>query len=53
MPDPINPTDWEAHRKDPSAHHRSDFQTVAGSGKTKTVQADVDQPDLLGTALVR
>jgi len=45
--------DWLAHKKDPSAHHRADFQTTGGSGKTKTVQADVDQPDLLGTALVR
>jgi len=52
MHERIEVVDWQAHKKDPSAHHRADFQTISGGG-AHTVQADVDQPDLLGTALVR
>ena len=49
--------DWPAHKADPSAHHpaHSQVTTSNGGGGTgvHTVQADVDQPDLLGTQLVR
>ena len=45
--------DWHAHKADPSAHHKADYRSRGGSGGVKTVQVDVDQPDLLGTALVR
>lgn len=53
MLEQIQVLDILAHVKDPSAHHRADFQTAGGGGGTHTVQVDVDQPDLLGTALVR
>ncbi len=54
MRERIQVLDIHAHVKDPSAHHRADYQTQGGSGGgTKTVQMDTDQPDLLGTALVR
>ena len=53
MLDRIEVTDWDAHRRDPSAHHNADFRTSGGGGKPWTVQFDIDQPDLLGTALVR
>ena len=49
----IQVTDWYAHKADPSAHHKADYRSLGGSGGVKTVQIDVDQPDLLGTALVR
>lgn len=45
--------DLYSHIKDPSAHHKADYRSLGGSGQTKSVQADIDQPDLLGTALVR
>jgi len=53
MLDRIEVTDWQAHRRDPSAHHRADFLESGGSGKIRTVQVAVDQPDILGTAEVR
>lgn len=48
--------DWPAHKADPSAHHPADSQitsTTVSSGDVHTVQGDIDQPDILGTALVR
>ncbi len=46
--------DWIAHAKDPWAHHHGHWGTVtnASSDNTITCQVPVDQPDLLGTALV-
>ena len=45
--------DLYSHIKDPSAHHKADYRTFGGGDRPWTVQADIDQPDLLGTALVR
>ena len=49
----IQVVDWAAHKADPSAHHKADYRTSGGGGRTLTVQVAVDQPDLLGTAEVR
>ena len=50
---PIERVDWQAHKKDPSAHHRADYQTTSGGEGPHTVQTYVDEPDLLGTLSVR
>lgn len=45
--------DIVAHKKDPFAHHNSHHASSGGIGGTWTVQAHIDQPDLLGTAEIR
>lgn len=53
MLDPIQAVDWQAHRKDPSAHHKADYRTAGGSGKTTFIQATIDQPDTLDETFLR
>jgi hypothetical protein len=53
MLDRIGVVDWQAHKADPSAHHKADYRSGGGGGKTKPVQATIDQPDLLAVRFLR
>lgn len=47
MHERIEVTDWIAHRKDPSAHHKADYRTQGGGGRVMTAQMVISEPDLL------